>query len=293
MYKINTLAEIKAKFECSIEQDDNCSSLKTEYKIIDETLNGLQTRQLYFLGARPGVGKTTLTVNLINNISKNLNSNEYILLFSLEMSKIDIYKKLLVLNSGLTWETISNYFASNFTEDQKLLIENANQQLMTKNILIFDNEDEIKISPEIINQILQQLKSENKVVKAIFIDYFQLLDTEQNFSLEHEKYSSFSKKLKSLAKKQNINVFVLTQLSRDIDKRKFNTPTFADLKGTSSIEQDADVVMFLYDEDMQQSLEIKRLNLLIAKNRNGKINKQNISFYSNLGLFVETGDLND
>lgn len=293
MYEINTLAEIKAKFEHSIVHSDSCSSLKTEFKIIDETLNGLQTRQLYFLGARPGVGKTTLTVNLLDNISKNLNENEYILLFSLEMSKIDIYKKLLILNAGVSWETISNYFNLCSTDNQKSQIENAINKLINKNILIFDNESELKISPEVINQILEQLKSENKIVKAIFIDYFQLLDTEQNFSLEHEKYSSFTKKLKSLAKKQNINVFVLTQLSRDIDKRKFNTPTFADLKGTSSIEQDADVVMFLYDEDMQSSLEIKRLNLLIAKNRNGKNNKQNISFYSSLGLFVESGDLNE
>ncbi|MDC8921010.1 DnaB-like helicase C-terminal domain-containing protein [Metamycoplasma hyosynoviae] len=137
--------------------------------------------------------------------------------------------------------------------------------------------------------MLSELKEKNIKIKAIFIDYFQLLDSNLFNAIEYKAQEDTSKQLKQIAKINNINVFCLAQLSREYEKRKTVIPTFSDLKGTSSIEQDADVIMFLYSQDNNifNNNSILELQLTIAKNRNGLYNTSSLIFNTEQGKFYE------
>ncbi|MDC8919675.1 DnaB-like helicase C-terminal domain-containing protein [Metamycoplasma hyosynoviae] len=261
--------------------------LFTKFKSIDKFTDGLQNRQLFILAARPGVGKTTLLQNIMNNASKQLKADEYILFLSLELSAVDVYKRFLQIESDILTKSDINDYEPN--DQIKLEFEKIKTKFANKNILIFDNETNEQIMPTYIQKMLSELKEKNIKIKAIFIDYFQLLDSNLFNAIEYKAQEDTSKQLKQIAKINNINVFCLAQLSREYEKRKTVIPTFSDLKGTSSIEQDADVIMFLYSQDNNifNNNSILELQLTIAKNRNGLCNTSSLIFNTEQGKFYE------
>ncbi|MDC8911546.1 DnaB-like helicase C-terminal domain-containing protein [Metamycoplasma hyosynoviae] len=261
--------------------------LFTKFKSIDKFTDGLQNRQLFILAARPGVGKTTLLQNIMNNASKQLKADEYILFLSLELSVVDVYKRFLQIESDILTKSDINDYEPN--DQIKLEFEKIKTKFANKNILIFDNETNEQITPTYIQKMLSELKERNIKIKAIFIDYFQLLDSNLFNAIEYKAQEDTSKQLKQIAKINNINVFCLAQLSREYEKRKTVIPTFSDLKGTSSIEQDADVIMFLYSQDnnILNNNSILELQLTIAKNRNGLCNTSSLIFNTEQGKFYE------
>ncbi|WP_273571141.1 DnaB-like helicase C-terminal domain-containing protein [Metamycoplasma hyosynoviae] len=261
--------------------------LFTKFKSIDKFTDGLQNRQLFILAARPGVGKTTLLQNIMNNASKQLKADEYILFLSLELSVVDVYKRFLQIESDILTKSDINDYEPN--DQIKLEFEKIKTKFANKNILIFDNETNEQITPTYIQKMLSELKERNIKIKAIFIDYFQLLDSNLFNAIEYKAQENTSKQLKQIAKINNINVFCLAQLSREYEKRKTVIPTFSDLKGTSSIEQDADVIMFLYSQDnnILNNNSILELQLTIAKNRNGLCNTSSLIFNTEQGKFYE------
>ncbi|UTO27099.1 DnaB helicase C-terminal domain-containing protein [Metamycoplasma hyosynoviae] len=261
--------------------------LFTKFKSIDKFTDGLQNRQLFILAARPGVGKTTLLQNIMNNASKQLKADEYILFLSLELSVVDVYKRFLQIESDILTKSDINDYEPN--DQIKLEFEKIKTKFANKNILIFDNETNEQITPTYIQKMLSELKEKNIKIKAIFIDYFQLLDSNLFNAIEYKAQEDTSKQLKQIAKINNINVFCLAQLSREYEKRKTVIPTFSDLKGTSSIEQDADVIMFLYSQDNNifNNNSILELQLTIAKNRNGLCNTSSLIFNTEQGKFYE------
>ncbi|MBZ4203394.1 DnaB-like helicase C-terminal domain-containing protein [Mycoplasma tauri] len=280
--------KLSNKFNDLIKNNKNkIKPLKTNFFFIDENIGGLQPRQIYFLASRPGVGKTAFLLNLINNVLKQIKENEYLLFFSLEVSALDIYKKFLALNSKIS---------INLTDCENLdvlpQIEEAQSFLMNKNLLIFDIDEKTnnELTTEKISEIIQTFNSKNpgKVIKAIFIDYFQILDLKGN-GLEYEKLAKASRQLRRIAKFNNLNMFVLSQLSREYDKKQTNlSPTFSDLKGSGNIEQDADVIMFLYEPQQEIISNLREPQITIAKNRNGRTSTTQLKFNDSIGLFYES-----
>ncbi|AAT65020.1 DnaB-like helicase C-terminal domain-containing protein [Mycoplasmopsis fermentans] len=281
-----TTKQLQEFYKIEMENIAKNKSLLTNFNIIDNYANGLKPKQLYFLAARPGVGKTSFALNIIFNALENLKEDECIVLFSLEMDSIEIYSKLLALANSCSLKEVE-------TNSKKIDFEDLNK----KNLFIFDryrnnfnNEKLSEVTPDII---YKSLNSIGLKIKAVFIDYFQLLDN-QKYSSEREKLSQCSKQLKELSKIFNCNFFVLSQLSREYEKKTNNEPSFSDLKGTGSIEQDADLIMFLYNSsnnfNVGTLIPNKKtiLNLSIAKNRNGELVKTNIDFIPHLAKFIES-----
>lgn len=284
IYELSNLFE---KYESMKEIEKLNKVLFTKFNTIDKFTDGLQNRQLYILAARPGVGKTTFLQNIMLNASKQLKNDEYILFLSLELSAVDAYKRFLQIESNkLTKVDINDYEPSDYVKNE---LEKVKASFKKKRILIFDNDLAEQITPAYIQTMLNDLKEKGIKVKALFIDYFQLLDSNLFNAVEYKAQEDTSQQLKQIAKINNINVFCLAQLSREYEKRKTIIPTFSDLKGTSSIEQDADVIMFLYSQEINNfsNNSFSELLLTIAKNRNGLCNTSSFIFQTEQAKFFE------
>lgn len=286
-FAIQNLEDIAKDYEFFRQEESKEDKLITQFPFLDDLLGGLKPRQLYFLAARPGVGKTTLAQNIIINCCTNLKNDEYILFFSLEMSAVDVYKKFLLINEApfLTKQAIEG------VKDDTARINSAKESLNSKHILIFDNEEVESITPSFIQKTIINLRDNGIKIKALFIDYFQLLNSDLITILEYKAQEQISRQLKQIAKVNNINVFCLTQLSREYEKKDGLIPTFSDLKGSSGIEQDADVILFLYNQTKNiYSLpeEWRQLNVTVAKNRNGACDTFSVLFKPDTGVFKPT-----
>ncbi|WP_330463182.1 DnaB-like helicase C-terminal domain-containing protein [Metamycoplasma gateae] len=233
------------------------NSLPTNIKGLDSVLHGLIEGQLYILAARPAEGKTTLVLNIILRTLKNLKDNEIVIFLSLEMSATEILSRILKI--------VNSY---NIGMDIKELAAK-------KRLLIIDySHSNVKNIKKIIEE-----EQKNKIVKSIFIDHLQLLETDNPNLPRYEKMTQITRELKIVARETHTNVFAISQLSRDVERRTqrdSNTEIqLSDLRDSGSIEQDADVVLFLYKPKMRNDkngYKVENTNqyvIQIGKNRNG------------------------
>ena len=245
-------------------------TLKTNITLFDDYTNGLVKQQLYILAARPAVGKTTFALNTILRSLKNLKNNEIIIFISLEMSAKEILNRILTLlnsfNFGINIDDLLN-------SKKLLIIDYSNSNVSnTKNLI--DN--------------LQK----DYVIKSLFIDHLQLLElskTQSNLP-RYEKMTQITRELKIIAREKNINIFAISQLSRDFEKRNSNNKNdvevqLSDLRDSGSIEQDADVVFFLAKLKATDEYDNKHC-VYIAKNRNGSCSKIKCLFFPKKFLFT-------
>ncbi|MFB0638060.1 replicative DNA helicase [Candidatus Phytoplasma solani] len=248
--------------------------LDTGFSQLNNDTLGFQKGELIILGARPGVGKTTLMMNLaINIITKNLNSK--VVIFSLEMSNTQLILKSLSSVSNVDMRRLRLGEVSEKEKANIIVSSRALEQLQ----LFFDDESSLVSEIEIKCNEFRQTNG----LDIVFIDYLQLL--------QDKPVDKISNQLKQLAKKLNIVIFCLAQLNRD--SAKGNTPRkpkLTDLKDTGNIEQDADLVMLLYCETniTIASLPQSKYELIIAKNRNGISNKSyQLNFNNQTQTFTE------
>ncbi|MCU9933410.1 DnaB helicase C-terminal domain-containing protein [Mycoplasmopsis cynos] len=203
------------------EQEDNKKSniiKKTKFSIIDNELLGLRPGQFLIVGGRPGTGKTTFLINLINNIEQTLSENEYILFISFEQSSNEIVEKLFALN---TCEKLKTFYE---IDKKEILSRNpeATQKLKEQKILIYDN---ASLMVEQITTLINEIESNlNIKIKALFLDHIQITQTTMNGN-RYEKTSIVSRTLKITALQNNIPVIALSQLSRDYAKKTATKPT--------------------------------------------------------------------
>ncbi|VEU75604.1 repb [Mycoplasmopsis maculosa] len=271
MLKISTTSELIKKREKAKMDMKHSKPLLTDYKKFNAVTHGIKTGQLFVIGARPGVGKTTMLINLISSFDKQLNPNEYILFISLEMTELEIFERLITVTQ--------NKF--NLSEEEAL------EKIKNYKLLIFDNFGGNLCTVDVIREIITSLKSEKKIIRSVFIDYFQILNSELKFTLEHEKLGYISQTLKQLAKHKKVSIVLLAQLKRTVDSKKTETPTFSDIKGTGAVEQDADIIAFLYDSQSQINKDITIKSFDVVKNRNGQLLKSNFLFENNKLTFSE------
>ncbi|MEN3015420.1 MAG: replicative DNA helicase [bacterium] len=242
---------------------DGVVGITTGFEELDRMTSGLQRGDLVIIAARPSMGKTAFALNLSYNIA--VKTKQPVIFFSIEMSKEQIAQRLLSLESSVPLSKIRN--CSLTLQDMDRIAE-AISILSEQPIYIDD-------SP-VINTIdirikARKLKVEKKQLGAIFIDYLQLIKAEEKVESRVQELSQISRSLKSLAKELNVPVIALSQLSREVEKRADRRPLLSDLRESGAIEQEADLVMFLYREEYY-SKETKNSNiteLIIAKQRNG------------------------
>ncbi len=230
----------------------------TGFKDLDDALAGMQASNLLILAARPGVGKTSLVLNMAQNIA--VNHKIPVGFFSLEMSKEELVDRLLVSQADIdAWKLKTG----KLDEDDFTKLSNAMGELAEAPLYI---DDTPALSILEMRTKARRLQVEAGL-KILFVDYLQLARSRQ---LENrvQEVSEISQGLKNLARELKIPVLAVSQLSRAVEQRGTRKPQLADLRESGSIEQDADVVMFIWRED-EDNLE--NINLDIAKHRNGPL----------------------
>jgi replicative DNA helicase len=235
------------------------------FKDIDEKLAGFQRSDLVILAARPSMGKTALALNFAHNVA--VQSNQPVLIFSLEMSKEQLVDRLLSMESGVdAWALRTG----NLTDADFEKIGQAMGTLSEAQIFIDD-------SPGItISDLRTKARREahQRPLGLIIVDYLQLMSGGSRFGSEGnrvQEISEISRGLKGVARELNVPVLALSQLSRSVESRSPQIPQLADLRESGSIEQDADVVAFIYREEYYNpETDRKKLtDIFIKKHRNG------------------------
>jgi len=251
--------------------------IPTHFADLDNILAGLQKSDLIILAARPSVGKTTLALDIARNVA--IRSKESVGIFSLEMSKEQLVDRLLCSEAGVDlWKMRTGRLTDQGENDDFSKINHAMGTLAEAKIFIDDSANANVME---IRTKARRLQSEHGL-GLIVIDYLQLMEGPSGKENRVQEVSEISRNLKAIARELNIPVLALSQLSRSVESRETHIPRLADLRESGSIEQDADVVLFIYRESMyQQDLPPDKANLsdiIIAKHRNGPTGRIKLFF---------------
>ncbi|HET9098671.1 MAG TPA: replicative DNA helicase [Candidatus Saccharimonadales bacterium] len=256
--------------------------IPTGFKDLDNTLAGFQRSDLLILAARPSMGKTAMALNFAHNVA--VQSQEPVLIFSLEMSKEQLVDRLLAMESGVdAWALRTG----NLTDADFEKIGQAMGTLSEAPIFIDD-------TPGItVSDLRTKARREAHLrpLGLIVVDYLQLMSGGHRFGSEGnrvQEISEISRGLKGVARELNVPVLALSQLSRSVENRSPQIPQLADLRESGSIEQDADVVMFIYREEYYHpDTDRKKLtDLFIKKHRNGPTGGVELRFENEKQRFI-------
>lgn len=246
----------------------------TGFQELDNILSGLQKSDLIVIGARPSLGKTTLALDMVRNVA--LKHGLPVGIFSLEMSREQIVDRLIAAESGVPLWKLRTGRITNDSDFQ--LIQASLDRLSAAPIYIDDTP-----SPNILQMraMARRLQIEHGL-SLIVVDYLQLIAPRTKSDNVVQQVTEISHGLKALARELNIPVLAVSQLSRAVDQRDNKMPRLSDLRESGSIEQDADVVMFLYRKDRERmDLPPEEQNIAqvtIAKHRNGPLGMVNLQF---------------
>lgn len=252
-------------------------------KSLNNIIGGLNNTNLYILAARPGMGKSALMLDVVNYMVCN---NEPCLIFSLEMSSDQLMLRELSKVSKISHNSIRN--PGSLSDIMLADVHNAGQLIKTKPLYIDDTAG-ITIS-QIRTRAIRHKKEFG--IKAVFVDYIQLVSAgyEKGRNREQE-VADISRRLKILAKELDIPVIALSQLSRKIEERSKSDqrPKLSDLRESGAIEQDADVVMFIYSPACNdEHQQIVGAEIIVAKNRHGSMGVASVNFDKRIVSFNET-----
>ena len=258
------------KIEMASRTRGNVTGIATGFKDLDYQTSGFQPSDLILIAARPSMGKTAFVLNIAQYMA--FHSNETVAIFSLEMSKEQLVNRLLSMESGVDAQKLRN---GNLTDnDWERLVEGA--EGVARSNLIIDDTPGISLAE--LRSKCRKYKLEHHLV-IVMIDYLQLMTGGGRASeSRQQEVSDISRGLKSLARELNVPVVALSQLSRAVEQRPDHRPMLSDLRDSGAIEQDADMVMFLYrDAYYNKDSEMKNLaEVIVAKQRNGPIGTINL-----------------
>ncbi len=257
------------------------TGLPTGFHDIDKMTSGLQKSDLVLIAARPSMGKTALGINVAQSIA--VKSDKSVALFSLEMSKEQLVQRML---SSQAHVEITKIRTGKLTEDEWIKVAGATVPLGKAKIYIDDTPG---ITVMEIKAKARRLKMESGL-DLVLIDYLQLMASDSKRESRQQEISAISRGLKGLARELECPVIALSQLSRAPEQRSDHRPILSDLRDSGAIEQDADIVMFLYrDEYYHEDSDKKNIGeVIIAKQRNGPTGTVNLAW---LGKYTKFGNI--
>ncbi len=253
------------QIERASKNDGNVTGIATGFIDLDYKTAGMQPADLILIAARPSMGKTAFVLNIAEYVA--FKSNETVAIFSLEMSKEQLVNRLFAMESRVDSQKLRTGNLSDM--DWEKLIESAG--VIGKSNLIIDDTPGINIPT--MRSKCRKYKLEHNL-KMIIIDYLQLMSgSGRGSDSRQQEISDISRSLKALARELKVPVVALSQLSRAVEQRPDHRPMLSDLRESGAIEQDADVVMFIYRDDYyNKDTERKGISeIIIAKQRNGPI----------------------
>ena len=286
MFKLDELSKDKSKFK----------GVKTNFKGLDNLLNGVHNSDLMILAARPAVGKTSFAMNIVENIAL---SGHTCAVFSLEMGREQLVQRMLCSVAGVSME---HALKGKMDKSEWLKIAKAKEVLNSAKIFI---DDTAAITPQQVLSKCRRIKARHGL-DLVMIDYIQLMSTEKSSKSDNrqQEISEISRGLKLLAKEVDVPVLALSQLSRLVEARK-GRPQLSDLRESGAIEQDADIVMFIHRPDINATekevaegkVQKNVAEILVSKHRNGPTGLVKLYFKGEctkfLNLDEETGEVDD
>ncbi len=266
------------RIELASASTDGITGISTGFADLDRRTSGLQNSDLILVAARPSMGKTAFVLNLAQNMFKN---GKTVLIFSLEMPKVQLVNRLLAQEGRIDGQKIMSGRLDE--KDYDSLIEAAD--VVGHSRLIIEDKSGITI-PEMRSKCRKYKLEHN--IDIIMIDYLQLMNGSGRSESRQQEISEISRALKGLARELNVPVIALSQLSRAVESRTDHRPMLSDLRESGAIEQDADIVMFLYRDDYYnpESPEKGVTEIITAKQRNGPVGTDKLMWLSNFMKFV-------
>ena len=266
------------------------SGIPSGFHEIDEITSGWQNSELIIIAARPGMGKTAFVLSMARNISVDYKMP--IAIFSLEMSSIQLITRLITSETGLNQQKLRS---GNLEPHEWTQLHHKIKQIEQANIFI---DDTPALSIFDLRAKCRRLQSEHGI-KMIIIDYLQLMSTRDHKGNREQEISHISRSLKSIAKELEVPVIALSQLSRAVENRPGKRPVLSDLRESGAIEQDADIVSFIYRPEYYQISEWDyppagptegEAEFIIAKHRNGPTDNTRLRFEKQLIKFSNLSD---
>ncbi len=288
----NLVIQAKKRIE-EIANKEGLSGIPSGFDKVDKLTSGWQPSDLIIVAARPGMGKTALTLSMARNIA--VNSDIPVAFFSLEMSSVQLITRLISSETGLSSEKLRTGKLEKHEWEQL----NVKVKTLEKAPLFIDDTPSLSIFD--LRAKARRLASQHGI-KMIIIDYLQLMTAggSQKGGNREQEISTISRNLKALAKELNVPVIALSQLSRAVETRGGSKrPILSDLRESGAIEQDADIVSFIYRpeyykieewDDEERTPTQGQAEFIVAKHRNGGLDNIRLKFVGNLGKFDNLDD---
>jgi replicative DNA helicase len=256
----------------------------TGYKDIDKELLGLQDGDLIIVAARPSMGKTALAMNMVENIVTDKEIEGGVLVFSLEMPAESLTTRLLASHAKINQQKVRS---SNMNKnDLKKFMESSSK---LKDLPLYIDDSSMLTPMELRARARRIYRQEPNGLSLIVVDYLQLMQLPASTENRVNQISEISRSLKMLAKELKVPVVALSQLNRAVEQRPNRRPIMTDLRDSGAIEQDADVILFIYrDEVYDEDTEVgNKAEIIIGKQRNGPIGTVNLTFLKEFTRFED------
>ena len=287
----DVLPDVMMQLDELSKNKEGCRGIGTGYRALDNMINGLHRSDLMILAARPSVGKTSFAMNLVENVAL---AGHSCAIFSLEMKKEQLVQRMLCSVGEVS---MSNVMRGRMNKNEWLKIAKAKEMLSKTKIFINDSS---LVTPQEVMSKCRRIKSRYGL-DFVVIDYIQLMLPMSNRKDDNrqQQVSEISRYLKILAKEIDVPVLALSQLSRDVEKRK-GRPQLSDLRESGAIEQDADIVMFIHRPDKNATekeiaegkVEKNVAEILIEKHRNGATGEFKLYFQGDCTKFKNIDESN-
>ena len=255
----------------------------TGFKDLDKKLQGIQDGDLIIVAGRPSMGKTSFAMNIAENVLVNDDADGAVLIFSLEMPGESLTTRML---SGMCKLDQQNVRSGMLRDDQLKVLMQEGERL--KNLPLWIDDSSL-LSPMELRAKARRLARSEGGLSLIVVDYLQLMQLPTSAENRVNQISEISRSLKSLAKELNVPVVALSQLNRAVEQRPNKRPIMADLRDSGAIEQDADVILFIYRDEVynEDSEQGNKAEIIIGKQRNGPIGTIHLTFLKEYTRFED------
>lgn len=275
----SVIRDYQKRIEEISKQSDVMLGVPTNFKFLDNLLGGLQPSDFLIIAGRPGQGKTSFMLTIAKNAA--MINKKHIAIFSMEMSNEQVVQRLMSQETGIDAQRIR---LGKLEDDEWPLFNQAIENFANTQIFLDDSPG---ITPTQIRAKCRRLHLEHRL-DLVIIDYIQLMSGDNRNENRVQEVSYISRNLKALARELDVPVLAASQLSRSIEQRADHRPILSDLRESGSLEQDADIVMFIYrenkdnpDDPMKNATEI-----IVAKHRNGPTGSVHLVFREHLAQFA-------
>ena len=247
----------------------------TGFKDLDTKLQGIQSGDLIVVAGRPSMGKTSFAMNIAENVLLEKDNDGAVLIFSLEMPGEALTTRML---SGMSKLNQQNVRSGMLKDNELKLLLSEGERL--KNLPLWIDDSSLLTPMELRAKARRLARQEENGLSLIVVDYLQLMQLPTSTENRVNQISEISRSLKSLAKELNVPVIALSQLNRAVEQRPNKRPIMADLRDSGAIEQDADVILFIYRDEVynEDSDQGNKAEIIIGKQRNGPIGTVNLTF---------------